>query len=96
MAEENLYRDIKVALADMREAHEDMDIQLPDITIICGYRVDGVETHEAIEVYRKGEKTPFKTVYVVTDRFNPYDEVLEKSVRIVSSAIENARQVKCL
>lgn len=89
---DTLFKDIKIALADMREAHEDIDIARPGFNVVCGYRFDGQDTQEAIELYRAGEHEPIKTVYVVTDRYNPFDEVLDRAVRIIASVINAARR----
>ena len=92
MADNTLYRDIKVALADLREGHEDMDFYRPGVKLIAGYRNDGKEELPAIELYRENEKTPFKTWYIVTDAYNQLSDVLERVASQVETAIEKLRR----
>ncbi len=92
MADNTLYRDIKVALADLREGHEDMDFYHPGVKLIAGYRNDGKVELPAIELYRETEKTPFKTWYIVTDEYNQLSDVLERVASQVETAIEKLRR----
>lgn len=92
MDTEYIYRNIKVALADMIESGEDMDVQLNGATLVVGRRMDGAELVPAVEAYVAGATAPSNTWYVVTDAYNALSDVLERVATQVASFVDGTRR----
>lgn len=89
MADDTLYRDIKIAYADLHESGEDMDVRRPGVKIVLGYRTPEKEQVAMLELYRGKSKIVEKSWPIVTDAYNNLSDVLDKLVPLVEDAMKN-------